>query len=172
MRFQTSAHGQRGAVMVEFAITLLLMLTVIFGIIEFSKALYQYNTIANAARMGSRWMAIRGVKGVACNGGCPITTGSSTDPACTDANLSTCSSVVAYVKSQLTLIDTTDTTLAVNAYWSSTVNDTSNSCSSTGAEGCYATVVVSYPFTADGLSFLNIHPTLYSISSVLVGNGP
>jgi Flp pilus assembly protein TadG len=166
-----NSHGQRGAVMVEFAITLMLMLTVIFGIIEFSKALYQYNTIANAARMGSRWMAIRGVNGVACAGGCAIPAGSGSDAACTAANQSSCTSVVSYVKAQLPLIDTTDPTLSVTATWDATAASGAGDCSSSGAQGCYATVVVRFPFTADGFTFLHFHPTLGATSSVLVGNG-
>ena len=69
--------GQRGSTSLEFAFVLLLLLfPLIFGIIDFSRALYAYHWTAYAAREATRWASVRGV---GCNttnplpGGCPAT---------------------------------------------------------------------------------------------------
>lgn len=49
-----SRKKQQGAELVEFAITALLLFTLLFGIIEFSVALFDKQTITNAAREGAR----------------------------------------------------------------------------------------------------------------------
>ena len=48
-------NDQNGAAMVEFAIVLPLLLTLIFGMIEFSIMLYDKAMITNATREGTRW---------------------------------------------------------------------------------------------------------------------
>ena len=50
---QPSRRG-RGQGLVEFALVLPILLLVIFGIIDFGRAVYAYNTIGNAARTGGR----------------------------------------------------------------------------------------------------------------------
>jgi len=47
-------NSQEGAAMIEFAIILPLLLLFIFGIIEFSLALFNQQVITNAAREGAR----------------------------------------------------------------------------------------------------------------------
>ena len=47
-------HSQKGAAMVEFAIVLPVLLLIVFGIIEFSLALYNKAVITNASREGAR----------------------------------------------------------------------------------------------------------------------
>lgn len=49
-----------GAELVEFAAAATIFLTLIFGIIEFSLALYSDNFIAMAAQQGSRYAMVRG----------------------------------------------------------------------------------------------------------------
>lgn len=46
--------NQKGAVLVETAIILPLLLLVVFGIFEFGRAMYITNTLNNAARYGAR----------------------------------------------------------------------------------------------------------------------
>lgn len=48
---------QRGAVIVEFALVLIPLLTMAFGISEFGRALYQYNTLAKATRDAARYLS-------------------------------------------------------------------------------------------------------------------
>lgn len=56
--------GERGQSIVETVICLIILLTVLFGIIEASLAVYSYHFIAQAAREGTRYGAVRGS---ACN---------------------------------------------------------------------------------------------------------
>lgn len=48
---------QSGVAAVEFAILLVPMLTILFGIAEFGRVMYEYNTIAKAARDAARLMS-------------------------------------------------------------------------------------------------------------------
>jgi Flp pilus assembly protein TadG len=47
--------SQRGATLVEAAVTTLLLFTILFGILEFGRAFNIYQTITNAAREGARF---------------------------------------------------------------------------------------------------------------------
>jgi Flp pilus assembly protein TadG len=48
---------QRGVAAVELAILLVPLLTILFGITEFGRAMYEYNTIAKAARDAARLLS-------------------------------------------------------------------------------------------------------------------
>ncbi len=50
---------KRGAVAVEFALTLPLLLILLFGIVEFGVMMYDQAVITNAAREGARWGAVQ-----------------------------------------------------------------------------------------------------------------
>jgi Flp pilus assembly protein TadG len=45
---------------VELAIALLVLLTITFGITEFGRAIYQYNTLAKSARDAARYLSTKG----------------------------------------------------------------------------------------------------------------
>jgi Flp pilus assembly protein TadG len=47
--------GQNGATLVEFAIGATVFLTVMFGVIEFGRALWTHNALADAARRAARY---------------------------------------------------------------------------------------------------------------------
>lgn len=49
---------QRGAALVEFAIIALLFFIILFGIIEFGRAWFTYNTLVEATRRGARVAAV------------------------------------------------------------------------------------------------------------------
>ena len=51
---------QRGNALVEFAVSLTVLLTVLFGIIDIGRALYAYDWLYNAARQTTRWSMVRG----------------------------------------------------------------------------------------------------------------
>jgi Flp pilus assembly protein TadG len=53
------ARSQSGAAMVEFALIVPILFAMIFGIIDFGRALFQYNNLTNAAREGARFAATR-----------------------------------------------------------------------------------------------------------------
>jgi Flp pilus assembly protein TadG len=57
--FHTSAKkSQRGASLVEFTIAATVFLTVTFAVLEFGRALWVYNALADAARKGARYAAV------------------------------------------------------------------------------------------------------------------
>jgi Flp pilus assembly protein TadG len=132
-------HAQRGSTMVEFAISAALMLVMIFGILEFARAVYTYHTVENAARLGSRWAMVRGSDCVAAR--CPATT----------------DTVKTYVQSQLPLLTAANAT--VTTTWA---NGTGCYANPANAPGCVVSVTVSYPFTFD-LPFIS--KTLLQMSS-------
>jgi Flp pilus assembly protein TadG len=49
---------QRGVAAVEFAIVLTLLVTIVFGITEFGRAMYQYDTLTKSARAAARYLAV------------------------------------------------------------------------------------------------------------------
>ncbi|MFH7325986.1 TadE/TadG family type IV pilus assembly protein [Desulfurivibrio sp. C05AmB] len=50
-------NRRRGAAMVEFAIVLVLLVLIVFGITELGRALYQQNSLTKAVNAGSRYIA-------------------------------------------------------------------------------------------------------------------
>src|SRR3954451_5329385 len=52
----TMSKKQRGVALVEFAITLPLLLAICFGITEFGRAIYTYNTLAKSTRDAARYL--------------------------------------------------------------------------------------------------------------------
>lgn len=49
---------QRGAVVVEFALVLVILLLLLFGLLELGRALFKWNSAAEATRIGARTAAI------------------------------------------------------------------------------------------------------------------
>lgn len=56
---------QRGVAAIEFALVLLFLIPLAFGITELGRAFYQYNTLAKATRDGARVLASGGSANVA-----------------------------------------------------------------------------------------------------------
>lgn len=50
---------QRGSTLVEQAFVVAFLLTVMFGIIDLSRAMYAYHFVSNAAREATRWASVR-----------------------------------------------------------------------------------------------------------------
>jgi Flp pilus assembly protein TadG len=59
-RRATNTRPRRGAAAVELAIVLLMLLTLIFGMIELSMAVFRYNNVSAAARRAARMAIVRG----------------------------------------------------------------------------------------------------------------
>src|SRR5437899_2952955 len=53
-----SERGNAGQSLVEFALASLLFFTLLFGLIEFSRALWTWNTIVQATRAGARFAVV------------------------------------------------------------------------------------------------------------------
>jgi Flp pilus assembly protein TadG len=52
--------GEAGSALVEFAVVALVLLTLLFGIVDVGRALFAYDFVANAARLGTRFAMVRG----------------------------------------------------------------------------------------------------------------
>lgn len=138
--------------MIEFAIAASAFLLIMFGILEFSRVLYIYHTVSNAARIGSRWAIVRGAN--SCGG--PI-----------DHCNASAEDIQSYVQSVVPMVDSN--AMTVTAQWSDT-GDPSTGCSGTGtnAAGHLVCVTVSYPFSF-AIPFVSNTPlTLSSTSSMVI----
>ena len=67
------AEDERGDALLESALMLIFLLSVLFGIVGFGHALYTYNFVSNAARDATRWSSVRGFTCTGLAGGCPAT---------------------------------------------------------------------------------------------------
>lgn len=97
-RTMSSKTRQQGLALIELGIILALLVAITFGLTEFGRAIYQYNTLAKAARDGVRFLAVRdpaapiSISGAQCmvvhgNPGC---TGPSLVPGLTLSMVSVC----------------------------------------------------------------------------------
>lgn len=149
-------HNQRGASMVEFAISASALLLIMFGILEFGRVMYTYHTVSNAARLASRYAIVRGAN-------CTLLDN------CPDA---TSAQIQTWVQSQVPMVDSNS--LSVTAMWS-TSNDPSTDCSATDpagndTPGHLVCVTVSYPFNF-AIPFVSNTPlTLSSTSKMVIAN--
>lgn len=135
-------HGERGSSMVEFAIAATVLLLLLFGIVQFGRALYMYHTVSNAARIGARWAMVRG--SFSCSAVNPVDNCSASP-----------SAVQTYVQSVVPIADSG--TLSVATTWSS-ASLKSATCPSppnpgpgslttgTNGQGHLVCVTVTYPF--------------------------
>lgn len=57
---QRRGDGERGAAIIETALSMVILLTVIFAIMEISLAAYTFHFISSAAREGARYAMVRG----------------------------------------------------------------------------------------------------------------
>ncbi|MGH9682735.1 MAG: TadE/TadG family type IV pilus assembly protein [Candidatus Acidiferrales bacterium] len=53
-------NGEEGSSLVEFALVFVLVMTMMLGIVDFSRALYAYHFVSNAAREATRFAAVNG----------------------------------------------------------------------------------------------------------------
>ena len=115
---------ERGQALVETTIAVMIAFTLIFGIVDFGRAIYAYDVVASAARVGSRYAIVHG-------SACTITT---VCPA-------TAATIKAYVLTQVTGV--TASTLAVTTTWAAAPGCTLSPYQ--GAQ-CLVKVQVQYPF--------------------------
>ena len=52
--------GEDGNGLVEYALVLMFLMSMLLGIVDFGRALYSYHFLSNAAREATRWAAVRG----------------------------------------------------------------------------------------------------------------
>ena len=132
------AEGQRGSNLVEYGIVITLLLTMLFGLVDFGRALYAYHFVSEAAREATRYAMVRGS---AC-----------TSPGCPASG----SDIQNYVKNVPAGIDPAQ--LTVTPTWSP------NNCNN---PGCVVEVQVSYNFNFM-LPFLPRNTVVMQSSSQMV----
>lgn len=143
--------SEQGSVLVELAISILLLLTFLLGMMEACLAVYADHFLANAAREATRYAAVRG---------------SSWNTTCANATAINCSatsgSVSSYVLS-LTPAGINTTKLVIATSWPG-IDATGAGCSTgpTNVPGCVVSVRVSYPFT---FSLPYVNASVYTLSS-------
>jgi Flp pilus assembly protein TadG len=137
--------NEEGATAVEFALSSVVMLAVIFGIVQLSLALYTYNYISDAAREGARYAIVRG--STSC-----LTVGKTTSTI-SDCNDTSGSGIVSYVQGlAYPGIDWSRcTTTCVTVSWPST-----------NARGNLVNVKISYPYR---LNVPFVKPLSFNLSS-------
>jgi Flp pilus assembly protein TadG len=62
-----------GSTVVEFALSIIILMTLFLGIMEFSRALYTDHFVSNAAREASRYAMVRGADCTSWGNACPAT---------------------------------------------------------------------------------------------------
>jgi len=141
---------EESGTLVKFALSSVVMLGVIFGVIQLSLALYTYNYLSDAAREGARYAIVRG------STSCKVV--GKTTSTISDCNDTNGTGIVSYVQSlAYPGIDWSKcTTPCVTVSWPST-NDRGN----------LVTVKVVYPYTLN-VPFVNRHSFSLSSSSAMV----
>jgi Flp pilus assembly protein TadG len=122
-------HRERGSALAETAVIMTVLLMLMFGIIDFGRALYTYSFVAQLAREGARWAIVRG-------GDCTVI----------DNCPATSTNLLTYVKS-LNEGATNASSITANLSFQAPPSGIGCSTSGNNAPGCVAKVTVTYPFT-------------------------
>jgi Flp pilus assembly protein TadG len=125
-----------GSTLVEFAFVFMILITMILGIIEFSRALYAYHFVSGAARQATRWAAVNGST-CSGDGSCPYATGAG--PA----------DITSYVTSHVQAgIDASQITVnpGGESFWPVNADSPPVCITTQNSPGCTVQVQVSYNF--------------------------
>jgi Flp pilus assembly protein TadG len=150
---QSSTRGEEGQTIVETAMSIIILMTFMFGVMEGSLAVYSYHFISEAAREGARYAMVRGsTAGAACG-----TSYNSYDCVASAANIQTYVQFLGYP-------GINPSNMTVTSAWATFA--TGNSCpaspSPCNSPGNQVTVTVSYSFP---LNVPFIPPHTYTMSS-------
>ena len=69
----SARRNERGTILAEFSIGLMVLVLVIFGIADFGRALYAYHFVSLAPRQATRWATVRGSYCTEFATACPAT---------------------------------------------------------------------------------------------------
>jgi Flp pilus assembly protein TadG len=127
---------ERGSALLEYALVLILMLTFLFGIIDFARAVYAYHFVANAAREATRFAMVRGTT---------WTTPCVDDPSFLAGCQASSGNVQYYVQTQATGIGLDDANMITGTLTPMPRPNGSGTCNALDP-GCTAQVTVTYPF--------------------------
>lgn len=121
----------RGSTLTEFAFVLPLLAMILFGMIDFGRALYSYHFVSYAAREASRWASVRGRQ---CS---PVL------PGCPAGPLEIQNYVAGIVPPG---IDTSPASLVVTSVWMAPPENPASCKGPTNNPGCAVQVVITYNF--------------------------
>lgn len=126
-------HRERGASLPETAIVMSVLLALTFGIIDFGRAMYTYNFVAQIAREGTRWAAVRGADS------CANSTVNGT------VTLADCNASGAQIQTYVQSLSQ-GATVANSISVSSPRYNCPSGGSGTNEPGCTVSLTVTYPF--------------------------
>jgi Flp pilus assembly protein TadG len=115
---------ERGSSLPETVIVMTVLLALMFGIIDFGRAMYTYSFVAQLARQGARWAIVRGSN-------CSLL----------DHCMAQQSDVQTYVQSLGEGATVSSSTTVITNF-----AVTNTACGTSHAPGCVMSVTVSYPF--------------------------
>lgn len=143
------ARGESGSSLVEFAMSALILIGFLVGVIEFGLATYTYHFLSSAAQQGTRFAMVRGYtwsENVATN----CSTSAPPNFAMTYDCTAQGTDIQNYVQSLATggISPSSVTVNTTSSYvWPGTTPDgTTTGCSTINSQGCMVKVTVSYSF--------------------------
>lgn len=153
---------EHGAELVEFAMTGLLLMTVLFGVFAWMYAMYAYDFTSYAAQQGSRFAEVRGYTWSA-NVGTSCSTSSTNFTIPYDCTASS-NDIQNYVQS-LAPGGISASNVTVNSSWPGTTPDgTTTGCTiNANSQGCMVKVKVNYSFNF--FPFMNLSALSMSATS-------
>ena len=167
-KFPSVFQEERGSSLVEYALVFLLLMTMILGMVDFSRAIYVYHFISNQARDATRYASVRGLT---C-GSPPAGDNSciASNSASGTAGPATAADIQTFVKNVPKGIDVTKLTPAPVVDWP--VQAASPTVCSTLATqnypGCTVRVKVTYAFNFSSPLVSNITLNLSSTSEAVI----
>jgi Flp pilus assembly protein TadG len=149
--------GEAGGTLLETAFSLLILLTVIFGIAEVSLALYSYHYVSNAAREGARYAIVRGSTWETA----PWNSNGEGGACATDTNPGGCTASTAQIASYVSKLGFPGINITAGdvcvEYFTSVPTSPATTCSANSSPNGYGNVVlvkVTYNFNF-GLPFMH-----------------
>ena len=134
----------------EFAFVAIILFMVIFGIIDFSRALFAYHFVANAAREGTRYASVRGA--------------TCASPPMTDCGYT---QIQTNLRNEAAAIGMNSSQLSATATTIAQPTDPAICTTLPNSPGCTVRVNVSYQFSF-ALPFLPVSPLTMSSTSATV----
>lgn len=139
------ARQECGSELVEFALTAMILLGLVFSVIGFALAMYTYHFVSSAAQQGMRFAIVRGYT---WSKNTPVSCGTSAPPNFTMAYNCTASSadIQNYVQS-LATVGIQASAVTVTTTWpGKTQSGATSTCTTANSQGCLVNVNVSYSY--------------------------
>jgi len=157
---------EHGSEMVEFGLSALLLMTILMGILDVTRAMYAYNMVSHTAQSGARYAMLRGADWASsCNTSAPpsFTMSYGCKASATD--------VQNYVKSLGMVNWSNQGTTPVTVTWPQTTPDCTSSCSACSTsnnKGCMVKVNVQFKFKFATVFFKQTTVTLSSTAQQVI----